>query len=763
MVSDPIKDPAELRRYFSNPKNEHRPVTFFPLDGDITDSEFINTRLTGYKKAGFGGVALQPTSATLPVYGSDEYYGALCALLDKIKKAGLFAALCDDTDLDERHPSGRGGGKFVAQNPQYRAHLLKMYEYKCSEYERVNRPVRTPGVLMSVCAYEVDTAQTLDLRPFLISDRIIWDVPDGNWNLLQFICEEEPDPDCVDYLSYDASAAFLQFTFERLLERDESGALSMTISQGIAYQTANRRQWSPDFNEIFLKEFGVQAEPFYPALFFDTGAESARAAALLINCRAKLLADGFFRALSDFARSRGLIATGCVAEPKATAAPWLFGDGMLYQKYSDAPGTSLSYAYAYGTNGIKLASSAADCWGGALVACDIFREYYLMGKTILYSEAMNAMARGVNLLMARDHIFGAVKLGELLPAWCDFAARAQAMLRGGVHLSDIALLYPIHSLQSQVKLYDSRLDTDFEYPTTPSNADYMNIINALLNYCGRDLTVIHPEVFANYCTAENSDDGDCAYENRVDDGGVLYLRGDMRFNVLILPGASMIDLRCMRIARDFFDRGGKLVATDDLPFTAFTAPGKGEDADRELSEIINHIFGVTKSDIGSFTQVYTNKNRAGGEAYFIQLSQTAADGTDLIAAPQLDAVLGKLDVDWDVVIEDMPRVENSGILSVFYPTFEALRANRGIRSGGMFNYIHKRRAGCDIWYFSNTTTADYEGAVKLRGLHALEEWNPHTGKIRRLASDSAGMHTTAKLTLPSKTSVFWVSMGKFPL
>ena len=78
----------------------------------------------------------------------------------------------------------------------------------------------------------------------------------------------------------------------------------------------------------------------------------------------------------------------------------------------------------------------------------------------------------------------------------------------------------------------------------------------------------------------------------------------------------------------------------------------------------------------------------------------------------------------------------------------------------LYTSIHRYYAGCDIWYFSNTTTADCECTVTLRGRHTLEEWNPHTGRIRRLQSEHDGGRTKAKLTLPSKTSVFWVSGSK---
>ena len=84
---------------------------------------------------------------------------------------------------------------------------------------------------------------------FWRGDRIVWKVPDGNWNLLQFVCEDDDDSDCVDYLSYEASLAFLTYTFKRLLGEGKSESIAMTVSTGIAFQTASPQAVEPpDFN-----------------------------------------------------------------------------------------------------------------------------------------------------------------------------------------------------------------------------------------------------------------------------------------------------------------------------------------------------------------------------------------------------------------------------------------------------------------------------------------------------------------------------------
>ena len=48
------------------------------------------------------------------------------------------------------------------------------------------------------------------------------------------------------------------------------------------------------------------------------------------------------------------------------------------------------------------------------------------------------------------------------------------------------------------------------------------------------------------------------------------------------------------------------------------------------------------------------------------------------------------------------------------------------------NCLHKRYAGCDLYFLTNTTGDPFEHSVLLRGRHQPEEWNPFTGKIRKL-------------------------------
>jgi hypothetical protein len=46
---------------------------------------------------------------------------------------------------------------------------------------------------------------------------------------------------------------------------------------------------------------------------------------------------------------------------------------------------------------------------------------------------------------------------------------------------------------------------------------------------------------------------------------------------------------------------------------------------------------------------------------------------------------------------------------------------------GMLSYLHKTKAGRNIYYSANSTEQDLTPVIQLRGEHQLECWNPHSG------------------------------------
>lgn len=753
----------DLKKYFLNIRNDCRPIAFYHMDGDISDIDVLASQFTGYKKSGYGGIALLPVSETRPVYGTDAYFMAYGELLELAKKQGLSVIYYDDCDF----PSGWAGGELAEKYPMALAKQLYRREMVCTSGEHTRFKLDKTGVTMSVVAIENETREIIDMRDYIEDDYASWNTPEGNWTMQQYIVKTLPETQYVNYLDYEACRCFINLTYKRFTDTfgEYIGeTVMMSFYDDIQFNTPNRRMWDDNFNDTFFEKYGFDPAPYYPALYEDLKEDTDHIKALFFNCRAEMLSDGFFRAVSDFTKTHGLLCTGHVAEPKSTSAPWLFGDSMLYQKNAGACGLDLVHQYLYGFNGIKLASSAAYNYDRELVCCEIFGNYAALNSDIMYREAMNAFVRGVNYLIPHTLWLSGnariphevshrnPKYRDLLHNWNDFVARAQAMLRGGRHICNIALLYPIYSLEAQTTLFEAPV-LGFEFPETPVNADYMNVINSIMNYCGHDLTVLHPETLNEKCYS---------------DDGILYMGNHVNFEhykLMVIPGSQMISVKSIRIIKKFFDDGGKIIATNELPFRAFEynpdikEKENGESLyDIEVRETVEYIFGIKKEEINTFETFYLNTNESGGAAYYILSSKTAADGTDHVDSQVLSSIIdNELNIAHDVVIGDMPRIPNSGILNLILPMFEKMN----VFSGGVYNYIHKKMAGYDIYYFANSTNIPYTGIISLLGEYTVcEEWNPHTGKIKKTTVEYTIMneetYTCFEMSLDSAASVFIV-------
>jgi hypothetical protein len=165
---------------------------------------------------------------------------------------------------------------------------------------------------------------------------------------------------------------------------------------------------------------------------------------------------------------------------------------------------------------------------------------------------------------------------------------------------------------------------------------------------------------------------------------------------------------------DFYGAGGAVIFTTRLPSKS-SEMGR----DGEVADLVRSVFPDGEGEAGLI-----KKNKAGGMACFIP----SPDGQ------KLHDVLAKTGVAYDVD----------------YPSFPELQ------------YIHKVVDGRDVFYFANLGGSIVDTEVELRGRIRLEEWDPHTGAIRKLRADfvdgrnSGPSFTKVKLSLKPYHSCFWV-------
>lgn len=719
MESLHIKNYASLKESFSSCHEENRPYSIMKITLPV-DPQDLKKHLIRKKKLNAPCVIpeIRRAGRAPSFIEACEAYDSIFSLAEEVG-VGIafhleqqFEAFTVDGENDE-------SASLAARN-------LKMYTYRCIDREEVSYTVHA-GKLMSLVAYDGNTG-IIDLRPFLNGKILKWDAPCGKWDILEFSCV--PDEDCgrINYLNYSASLQYISRTAEEMASitcGEKPRALCAIKFSEVGFVTRNRRMWADDFNERFIGLYGFDPSPYYPALFYHIGECTSRIKAQLMDCRARMLADGYVKAAHDFAGEFGIECISGFLSTKFSACSALTGDNLLVNAYS--PCALLQHAYLYGINSVKIAAGAGYNFARATVNCDIFKDYDEIDFDIAYKDSMHAFARGANRLILHSpnleesnpaSLFRMLGHGDEAEEYFKFATRVQSVLKGGSHVSDIAVLYPIYSIHSGVYFYDYDVD-GFEYPDTKNTIDYMNVINSISFYSGHDVTVLHPSVLQKHCHVRE---------------GSLYLdNGESKecYSIFVIPSTNVISIKTLELAKEFFDGGGKIIATGELPEHAIESTPEN-DLDGRVRELVCEIFGKDAANINVMREYSENRNGLGGIAYMLYFSLTAADGTNMVESQLIKRALDSFRIPYDITISDMPRYESTGALNTVYPVFKKLGLSHHLPSGGMINHIHKKRGDTDIYYVSNTTSVKLASPIILRGHMSIEEWNPHTGKIRRL-------------------------------
>ncbi|MBQ7338882.1 MAG: hypothetical protein IJW40_10595 [Clostridia bacterium] len=638
----------------------------------------------------------------------------------------------------------------AARGSGMRAYMLTRREYYLNQEQSVSVLLCDKGKRLSVVAVDLRDGETVDLREMVDKNSLLrWDVPTGNWCVQEFICRLDPKPH-ANYLSYTASLACLEAAYALLADIFEGkykDALGALYQSDIGFYAPNHRNWSPDFNDVFYAAHGCDPAPWYPHLYDVEDSNTTRVKSLMFSCRAAMLREGLYRALESFAAAHSLQLLCCAMEPKLAAPSAIAGD--VVSNGAIASGAVLNRAYLYGFNSLKIAAAGAYNFGREIVSCELCRDYVRLEPSMLYKDAINALGRGANLLMAHTDGFPQTPSGEdpCGREYARFVSRASALLRGGSHVSDIAVLYPIHSLHASVSFYEAAA-RDFEYPDLPADADYTTLINALAFYAGQDVTLLHPDAMCDYCTVEEN---------------TLVLRHECLqecYRVLILPSARLISPQILRMVRRFYEAGGKVIATGErLPENAFVPLREAKEADAEVTEHMRAVFGADALDPDIVAGHLYHKNEAGGEAYWLYPGKTAADGSMMVDSVTVSRALYSFDLPLDVYIPAKPRHAATGALGNPYPEFAALGLDHILPGGGMLEHIHKHRDGCDVYYFGNSADRDFMGEVLLRGEHdRLVLCDPHTGQMQPLPYERVVRHgspyTRVTLQIPAVTSRF---------
>lgn len=557
---------------FKNPPMKYRPIPLWFWNNSTVNEEELQTQFQQMiAKDGYGGCAILPFGGSFrPKYLSDEYFALYKKAIEEAEKAGAQMSLYDEYGF----PSGSMGAingddtpRFMQKHPEATIKRLDKVEYAVSPGKLFSQPL-PDGQLMSVVAMDTITHERISLRDRIQEGKVNWTVPQqGAWKVLFFVCVKDGDPN-VDYLSPDAVKLFIKETHEAYYERF-SEAFGKTITttffdEPTMYRAAGR-MWTNDFNEKFKKQYGFSPELIYPALWYDIGEDTAPARNYLFGFRSQLYAKGFMKTIQDWSKAHGIQATGHQDQEEILNPVSVSGDLMLCGKYMGIPGidkigggrpTELFY---------KVVSSSAYNWDKTLVMSETYGAMGNISVETLYNIAMEQYSKGINHLIPHAVWYNdqsVTFLPELsyrnplynkaLPDFNLFLTRLNYVLaREGRHVADIAMIYPIESLQAEHYLDGAKgyYEGGVEIP----NTDYTRISTLLTDSLGKDFTYLHPEVINEKCRIKGSK---LLLNNKIN---------KEEYSVLIVPGMKTISVANLKKIEKFYRAGGCVLFTTQLP------------------------------------------------------------------------------------------------------------------------------------------------------------------------------------------------------
>lgn len=721
---------ADLRSDFARPPFEYKPRPLWFWNAPLQTAE-IHSIMERSKQSGYCGFGILPSPGMTPAYLSDQYFARYGDALQKAAQLGQKLTLYDEFWF----PSGYVGGQLAKKHPDALCKRLDMLAEDVEGPKAYQKAIPA-GRLMGVVAMQPITKERKDLTGEVRDGVLRWDVPEGNWKIMVFTCVRDGARGLVDYLDPDAVRRFVEMTHEEYFRRfpEHFG----TTIDGAFYDeptfhwVQGGRAWTGEFNRKFREKLGYSPVPWYPALWMDVGPDTEAARNALFGFRAELYATGFPKVLQDWCSAHHIKSTGHVDQEEVVNPVGQCGDLMKAFRHQEMPGLDSIFQYGRGAPMYKIVSSAAYNYDRPLVMTEL---YGAMGEGVgvktLYKEAMDELAKGVNFFVPHAIWTDNTKVaappelshrsavyGPALPALNDYLGRAMRILRHGRHVADVGVLYPIATLQAG---YRFGVGKPYEGGIVPDEADYMSVGEVLALAVRRDYTFVHPEVL----------DGRCVLA-----GNSIRLQNEHnpeQYRVFVIPGSKTIHWSNLKKLKEFYDGGGRVIATTRLPDKSAEF---GKDA--EVRQAVEHVFGPRASAADGKTPppapaagytVHVGGN--GGRAYFVPKPSAAA----IQAA--LDDALEVYDVQFETGLQV---------------------------SGGNLSYIHKVIDGADVYFFANSSDTAVDTQVRIRGKRKFEWWDPHTGEIRAAEYAHTATHgrdvTRVRLALPPVKSVFLVATAE---
>ena len=559
---------------FRLPDIQWRPVPlWFWNNATVTRDQAIDQLTRMVDTDYYGGCAILPFGKDFqPEYLSDEYFDLYGAIIDLAREKGAQMSMYDEYGFPSGNMgtiNGNGVRRFADNHPGHTIKRLDKFEYETEPSSTFSMQLGSGGKRMATVAMDKSTGEVISLAGCISeSGMLVWDTPsEGEWTVMDFLCVDSGDPN-VDYLSPESVKLFVDDTHEQYYKRfskDFGTVITSTFFDEPTLYRGDGRIWTDSFNDVFEQKYGMSPETFYPALWYPVGDKTAAVRNMMFGTRAQMYAEGFMKTIADWATEHGILSTGHQDQEEILNTVSVSGDLLLDGKYMSMPGIDKIGGDRPAEHFYKVVSSSACNWDHAKVMSETFGAMGNIPFDTMYSVAVEQYTKGINNLIPHAFWYNDDKvtfLPELstrnpiyrdsLPDFNRFLSRLNYILaRPGRHVADVALLYPIQTLQAGHHL-DGELHRYLGGVTIPGT-DYSTVSRILTDELGTDFTYIHPQVLDEKCSMQ---------------GGRLVMANEINtesYSAIVLPGVGVISAGNMAKIHEAWEQGVRVIFTTQMP------------------------------------------------------------------------------------------------------------------------------------------------------------------------------------------------------
>lgn len=651
-----------LARRFKDPPNEFRMMPFWFWNHECVEKEIVR-QVHDHHAHGIGGEFIHPRHGRLTPYMGRRWLEAVEAAADACKALDMPCFLYDE----DNWPSGPAGGYITGPyRPENRAKFLVLFDEDVFEghveYELDHAKIPEAVFFAAIAvpdppsypSFAEVAARWVDVSAFVTGTTFRWDAPPGEWHVM-FFCVVTNPPDgnlngYIDILRPETVREFIDFTHKKyadwFVQRGKADYLGTVVpgiftdEPSLAHMNVSEARMLPwvTFTAAmparFKAMFGYDFNEILVSLVHDTGDIAAKHRCDFWACTVDMYVNAFYKPIYDFCDSVHWRATGHVnSEGSFPSHVKNHGDffkvfeymhyGGVDQLTEDVRPDGIEHFWNVDRNpytgmahdmvlASKLASSAAhllgkprvlvEAWGTSswditMASAKRVNDYLVAtGCDLFVPHSFNISEDGYR---KGDHP-AAFNYQPYYTHWkrlADHNARLCAVLNAasGVLVPEVLFLYPAKSFHAELAPSETPMATHLANYLT-HNAD---------------------------CLFRQQVDFELASEEIILKGTVEGDRiriGNQTFKVLLLGAATCVTVELARFARQFYEAGGKVLATFALPWKDARAG-----ASDEIESIFAGMFGTSPRALKATIQaarkapftVLDNQNPAGGRAVLV--------------------------------------------------------------------------------------------------------------------------------------------------